>query len=232
MARRDAHTHNIHNKHIYNTMNNKRKNTGHCASPLEAYKQQVAHYPLLTAQEEQSLALRIAQNDAEALHQLVQSNLRLVVSLACAFTTRPDRVMDLVGEGNVGLVLAARRYTARPLGEDGERVRFATYATWWIRRQMLRFIAAEHRRHLVEQCEAEAPDTQLDEPTTEPSSSDLLQQLLRTLPPRQREVLVLQFGLEGEPLSLVEAARRMGITPQRAGQLARRGMRRIHFFNS
>lgn len=100
----------------------------------KSYLNQVSSFPLLGAQEELALAARIAQGDDAAYAQLVNANLRLVISIArrCAPASVP--VMDLIQEGNLGLMAAARKFSA-VFG-----TRFSTYAYPWIMQYMLRYI--------------------------------------------------------------------------------------------
>ncbi len=111
----------------------KASNSGHDAS-LNHYCHHIRRFPLLTCKQERSLARRARQQDDEAVNQLVLANLRLVVHLAHAFGGKGLLLADLVAEGNVALVHAARKF-------DPERqVRFTTYAGFWIRNAMRRAI--------------------------------------------------------------------------------------------
>lgn len=91
--------------------------------------------PLLSEEEEQALALRISSGDESAVTELVNSNLRLVISIASKYACRTMSLMDLIQEGNIGLIGAARRF--RP----AEGCRFSTYASWWIKQAILRAIS-------------------------------------------------------------------------------------------
>ncbi|MGH2345941.1 MAG: sigma-70 family RNA polymerase sigma factor [Chloroflexota bacterium] len=99
------------------------------------YLQDISRLPLLTSQQELALGERIAEGDEEALRIMVESNLRLVVSVAKRYRNEGLSLLDLVQEGNIGLIRAARKFDYR-LG-----YRFSTYAIWWIRQAVTRAIA-------------------------------------------------------------------------------------------
>ena len=106
---------------------------------LSLYLQEISRVKLLTAEEEQALARRVQAGDAEAEKQLVEANLRLVVRIARRYLHRGLSLLDLIEEGNVGLLHAARKF--RP----DRATRFSTYATWWIRQAVVRALANQAR---------------------------------------------------------------------------------------
>lgn len=103
--------------------------------PMQAYLREVQRHPLLTPDEEHSLAMRFYQaGDVRAAHKLVTSNLRLVVKIAYEYRRAYKNIMDLVQEGNVGLMQAVKKY------DPTRGVKLSSYAAWWIRAYILRYI--------------------------------------------------------------------------------------------
>ena len=117
--------------------------------PVRAYLREIGRVPLLTAAEEIALAKRIERNDPAARRQLIEANLRLVVSVAKRYVGRGMLFLDLIQEGNIGLMRAVEKYDWR------RGYKFSTYATWWIRQAITRGIADQARTirvpvHMVE----------------------------------------------------------------------------------
>ncbi len=106
---------------------------------LSLYLQDIARFDLLTAEEEQALARRVQAGDAQAERELVEANLRLVVHIARRYLNRGLSLLDLIEEGNLGLLHAARKFQA------DRGARFSTYATWWIRQAVVRALANQAR---------------------------------------------------------------------------------------
>ena len=116
---------------------------------VKQYLKEIGTYPLLNAQQELQLAEQIAHGDVLAHQKLIEANLRLVVSVAKRYSNQGLPLLDLIQEGNIGLMRAAQKFDYR------RGFRFSTYATWWIRQAISRAIA-EHSRtihipvHVVE----------------------------------------------------------------------------------
>jgi RNA polymerase primary sigma factor len=106
---------------------------------LRNYYSAIKRIPLLTAEEERELSSRVFAGDEEARSHLIEANLRLVVKIARGFVTPDMPLLDLIQEGNIGLIKAAEKF-------DGERqVRFSTYASWWIRQSITRALVNSRR---------------------------------------------------------------------------------------
>jgi RNA polymerase primary sigma factor len=106
---------------------------------LDQYFAEASKYALLNAAEEKELARRIRKGDQEAMHELVKRNLRFVVSVAKKYQNRGLPLIDLIGEGNVGLLTAARKF------DPDQGVKFISYAVWWIRQAILSSLARQGR---------------------------------------------------------------------------------------
>ena len=105
------------------------------ADPLKLYLKDIKDIPLLKAEEEISLAQQIRQGNAEARRKMIQSNLRLVISIAKRYNNLGLPISDLIEEGNLGLMRAVEKFN------PGKGFRFSTYAAWWIKQYVLRSIA-------------------------------------------------------------------------------------------
>ena len=103
------------------------------------YLREIGKVPLLTPEEEQELAKRIAQGDQEAAKKMTEANLRLVVSIAKRYVGRGMQLLDLIQEGNLGLLKAVEKY------DFTKGFKFSTYATWWVRQAITRALADQAR---------------------------------------------------------------------------------------
>ncbi len=117
--------------------------------PVKVYLKEIGRVPLLSAEEEIELAIRITDNDQYAKQRLAEANLRLVVSIAKRYVGRGMQFLDLIQEGNLGLIKAVDKF------DYTKGFKFSTYATWWIRQAITRAIADQARTiripvHMVE----------------------------------------------------------------------------------
>ena len=117
--------------------------------PVRMYLKEIGKVPLLTADEERELAIRMSQGDESAKQKLAEANLRLVVSIAKRYVGRGMLFLDLIQEGNLGLIKAVEKF------DYTKGYKFSTYATWWIRQAITRAIADQARTiripvHMVE----------------------------------------------------------------------------------
>lgn len=255
---------------------------------LGAYLKKISNIPVLSREEEGALARRIQQGDTEAEHDLVRHNLRYVVSVANRYKGSGLPLLDLINEGNIGLIQAARRF-------DPERgVKFITYAVWWIRQAIMHTLADQsstvrlpvkqagilykiaenfsklQKKHSreptndelaealglpIEELEAllrvyrthlslDAPvgeyeDTShldLLEATGMPSVEEQILQralasevnsLLESLPPRERKVLRMRFGIDGKPQTLEEVGKQLNLSRERIRQIEKKAKDRL-----
>ena len=255
---------------------------------MQLFLNEIRRYPLLTAQEEVELSQRIEQGDAEAKERMINSNLRLVVSLAKKYQGNDLPLLDLIQEGILGLIRAAEKFDWR------RGYKFSTYATFWIRQAIQRGIAnkartiripvhigqrerkvarAERELHsrlgraptdqeIAKEAEVSVEEieeirdaaravTSLDKPIGEegeaafgdimPSDdpepeeevevslrAEALHRALDQLPDRERQVVKLRFGVNGnDPTPLRETGRRMGLSPERVRQLEAKALKRL-----
>ena len=117
--------------------------------PVKVYLKEIGRVPLLTPEEEIELAIRIADDDEKAKKRLAEANLRLVGSIAKRYVGRGMQFLDLIQEGNLGLIKAVDKF------DYTKGFKFSTYATWWIRQAITRAIADQARTiripvHMVE----------------------------------------------------------------------------------
>ena len=256
---------------------------------LQLFMNEIGRYPLLTKEEEVELAKRVERGDAQAKEQMINSNLRLVVSIAKRYQGHGLSLLDLVQEGIIGLIRAVEKFDWR------KGFKFSTYATWWIRQAVQRGVANKSREirvpvHIVEReqritraerkltpklgrtptdeeladaaritptqvrevREAARAVTSLDRPIGEESGTtfqdlvageaesteqevtvslaqEALHDALADLPTREREVLKLRYGLNGDrdPASLEEIGRRLGVTRERVRQIEAHALERL-----
>jgi len=160
---------------------------------VKAYLQEIGKVPLLTREEEVELAKRIQQGDEKAKEKMALANLRLVVSIAKRYRDYGLPLLDLIQEGNLGLMRAIERF-------DPEKgYKFSTYATWWIRQAIVRAIATQSRLirlpenvlELINQINA-LEEEYLEEHGQPPTPEEIARRLKIT-PERVREIQELSF---------------------------------------
>jgi len=256
---------------------------------LQLFLNEAGRYKLLTAAEEVELAKRIERGDKEAKDLMINSNLRLVVSIAKKYQGHGISLLDLIQEGIIGLIRAVEKFDWR------RGYKFSTYATWWIRQAVQRGVANKSRTiripvHIVEReqkisraerelmAKLERPPTDeeiankaklslkhvkevhaaaravtsLDRPVgsegdtsfgeliageeAEPAeevhvslAERAVRQAVDTLPEREREVVKLRYGMNGDrdPQSLEEIGRALGITRERVRQIETQALARL-----
>ena len=166
--------------------------------PVRMYLKEIGKVPLLTAEEEQDLAKRMTEGDEEARKKLTEANLRLVVSIAKRYVGRGMLFLDLIQEGNLGLIRAVEKF------DYTKGYKFSTYATWWIRQAITRAIADQARTiripvHMDETINKliRVSRQLLQELVHDPSAEEIAQAM--DLPPEKvREIL----KVAQEPVSL------------------------------
>ena len=255
---------------------------------LTLFMNAAGRYELLTAAEEVALAKRIERGDRTAKELMINSNLRLVVSIAKKYQGHGLSLLDLIQEGIIGLIRAVEKFDWR------RGYKFSTYATWWIRQAVQRGVANKAREiripvHIVEReqkiaraereltpklgrppedaevaeaaklplkqvrevREAARAVTSLDRPMADSDTSlgelisgeeagpeeevtvsldmEVLRRAVSQLPERERDVVKLRYGLNGdiEPKSLEEIGRRLGITRERVRQIEAEALERL-----
>lgn len=259
------------------------------ADPIREYLKEIGSIPLLTQEQEQELAKRKALGDLHAGQKLVEANLRLVVSIAKRYTGRGMSFLDLVQEGNIGLMKAVEKF------DYTKGYRLSTYATWWVKQSVTRALADQSRTirlpvHMVEAVnrvrraqrmlavrlgrepsneeigkeigmsekrvtelmQSSGDTVSLETPVGDEDGSNLgdfvaddanasteekaesvflreeIDQMLQGLNPREREVIILRFGLEsGHPMTLEEVGKRFKVTRERIRQIETAALRKL-----
>ena len=146
--------------------------------PIKMYLREIGQIPLLSFDEETEYAKKVLEGDEEAKQKLIESNLRLVVSIAKKHTNRGLKMLDLIQEGNMGLMKAVEKF------EYEKGFKFSTYATWWIRQAITRAIADQGRTiripvHMIETINKIKKESRiiLQETGKEPTAEELSKKL-------------------------------------------------------
>lgn len=166
--------------------------------PVKVYLKEIGRVPLLTPEEEIDLAMRISENDQKAKQRLAEANLRLVVSIAKKYVGRGMQFLDLIQEGNLGLIKAVDKF------DYTKGFKFSTYATWWIRQAITRAIADQARTiripvHMVETInKVKKANSQLLHENGREPTPDEIAEYLDMSPDKVREIL----RVAQEPVSL------------------------------
>jgi len=174
------------------------ENDGYLTDAVKIYLREIGSVPLLTPEEEVELAKRIEKGDTEALQRFVLANLRLVVSIAKRYVGRGLPLLDLIQEGNIGLMRAVQKFDWR----KGHR--FSTYATWWIRQAITRAIGDKSREirlpaHINEELNRiNRIRQQLSQTVNREPTPEEIAEKAGTSPERVRELL----GYLQQPVSL------------------------------
>ena len=196
---------------------------------LAAYLREIAKLPRLTIAEERELGSRIqVERDEAALSRLVESNLRFVVSYAKRYRGFGVSFLDLIHEGNLGLIEAARRF------DPSRNVKFISYAVWWVREAMMH-VLSDQTRALSPHSSRVVGDTLGcdDVPLIEDEmihQADLheLMEALRDLDGKEREVVRLRFGLEDDqPRTLQEIGNHLHLSRERVRQIESRAKEKL-----
>jgi len=216
------------------------------ASALGAYLREIAKLPRLTVDEERALGTKIqVDRDEAAMARLVEANLRFVVSYAKRYRGHGVSFLDLIHEGNLGLMEAARRY------DPAHNVKFITYAVWWVRQSLMHVLADSTRAFsfppkMFGVLHAGGPggeDVSLSETLGDrlpveqsPVEDELIHQAdldelaaaLLDLEGKEQEVVRLRYGLgDGEPQTLQEIGDRLHLSRERVRQIESRAKEKL-----
>jgi RNA polymerase primary sigma factor len=199
---------------------------------IKIYLREIGQIPLLTPLQEIELAAKIKKGDKEARALMIRSNLRLVVKIAHDYANLGLPLLDLVSEGNIGLMKAVERFDPAKGGK------LSTYAAWWIKQSIKRALANQSKTirlpvHLVDKIsKMRRVSLQMSEELgREPTDDEfeLLRDknlrnevggLLDVLDDRERKIIFSRFGLDGgKPKTLEEVGKKFGVTRERIRQL-------------
>ncbi len=258
------------------------------ADSLSSYLKEIRDIPVLSREEEQKLAREMIKGNKEAMDKLIRSNLKYVVSVANKYKGCGLSLLDLINEGNIGLIQAAKRF------DPDKGVKFITYGVWWIRQSIMHALAeqsgtvrlpikqagklykigekyqelkqAHGREPTTDELAKELDQTEeeidtilrvyrshlsLDAPISDGEETrylDLLESkdipsieenlvrtsmtnavadLLEELPPREQKILRMRFGFDGDPMTLEEIGKEIGLSRERIRQIETKAKRRL-----
>ena len=181
---------------------------------LNIYLDEIGAKSLLSEDEERRLAARIHGGDERALNKLIEANLRFVVAIARQYQNKGLPIDDLISEGNIGLMKAARKY-------DGERgVRFVNYAVVFVRQQIEKALKLESAELRVENMKDVRDDNS-------PDVADGVEYSLDSLNERELKVVTAYFGIGQERLTMAEIAEDMNLRRERVRQIRNKAIRRM-----
>ena len=181
---------------------------------LNIYLDEIGAKSLLSEDEERRLAARIHAGDERALNKLIEANLRFVVAIARQYQNKGLPIDDLISEGNIGLMKAARKY-------DGERgVRFVNYAVVFVRQQIEKALKLESAELRVENMKDVRDDNS-------PDVADDVEYSLDSLNERELKVVTAYFGIGQERLTMAEIAEDMNLRRERVRQIRNKAIRRL-----
>ena len=200
--------------------------------PVRMYLKEIGKVPLLSADEEVELAKRMAEGDEDAKKRLAEANLRLVVSIAKRYVGRGMLFLDLIQEGNLGLIKAVEKF------DYHKGFKFSTYATWWIRQAITRAISQEPvslETPIGEEEDSHLGDFIQDDNVPVPAEAaaqtllkEQLDEVLDTLTEREQKVLRLRFGMDdGRARTLEEVGKEFDVTRERIRQIEAKALRKL-----
>jgi RNA polymerase sigma factor (sigma-70 family) len=208
---------------------------------INIYHRDISRFRTLSAEEEQELLKQVKLGDEQARKTLIESNLRLVTKIARQYRRPKIELLDLIQEGNIGLIEAVDKFDA----EIGYR--FSTYAVWSIRKAIQEFLGEENTIESLDSIiedEGEEvflsdmikdAETILGGPSCEIIDAQLEQieeqqrifERLDTIPEREREVLMMVYGFNGKPMSLQDIADQLGMSHERVRCIKNTALERL-----
>lgn len=199
-------------------------------SEIDSYFYSLRDYKRLTRKEERELGRRIQNGDNEALNTLVERNLRFVVNIAKAYRDRGVSFSDIISEGNLGLIHAAKKY------DPEKNIRFISYAVWWIRCYINDFIDGSLNTNEItidDYKEYQYNDDMINEKFEEDLNNlndrkTTIADLLVCLKERERNIIQMSFGLNGnKEMTLDEISKKTDLSMERVRQIKDNALMRL-----